>query len=180
MAQSPAGRALIQIANEHSGNTVLNLVFGREVSGDRASRFAFTMASRVMPQDVAIDVFVARSYWRPGSGPQCAYVLVPTGAITFTVHGASLVHDSDIIQVEAYHHQHANVRLCVLDVRVTDPTRIIPATILVPYADSTIRLNKELDRTDMLPLWFWKPNGTLGVPITSGSWIDRRASRSRL
>ncbi|KZV66149.1 hypothetical protein PENSPDRAFT_100091 [Peniophora sp. CONT] len=179
MAQSPAGRALIQIANEHSGNTVLNLVFGREVAGDRASRFAFIMASRAMPQDVVIDIFVSRSYWRPGGSAQYPY-RIPTGAITFAVHSTSLVHAGDVIHVEAYDHRHANTRLCILDVRVTCPTRIIPATILVPYVESSIRLNRELDRTDMLPMWFWNGDGTLGVPITSGSFDSQSNTATRV
>ena len=168
---SPTGRALVQIANIHTEDTVISLVFSRPVAGDRASRFAFHMAAQRMPHDVAIDDFVFRSYFRPEHDHWQQPCRIPPNAIAFSVSGDGCVHDSDIINVGARSPCCAGC-WCILDVRAADPFRIIPANIVVPYADSPspYRLNKELDRTDMLPLWFWNEGRTLGVPITSGAF----------
>ncbi|KZV66143.1 hypothetical protein PENSPDRAFT_100009 [Peniophora sp. CONT] len=116
-------------------------------------------------QRIPIHELVIRFYCRldiSGNLPQG----LPSGAIAFLAHEDSGVHSSDIIEtVDA-----ARSRWCILDVRVQDPVRIIPATIVLPYAQQPTRLNSELGRTDMLPLWFWQHSGELGTPLVARSF----------
>ena len=161
---SSQGAALVAIALEHAGNTVLNLTFGIAVAGDRALRQVLPMAKRAnipMPiQDV-----VKTSYCKSDHTGRLPRGL-PLGSIAFTVYNDCDIHTSDVIEA-ADTFRHTQSRWCILDVRVPDPSRIIPATILMPYSHQPTRLNSELDKTDMLPLWFWQSNGTLGVRITA-------------
>lgn len=161
---SAQGSAMMVIACEHAGHTILNLTFGPEVAGDRALRMVLPIAERAN-QCMPIQELVTRSYCRPDSSGRLPRGL-PSGSVAFMVHDNSGIHFSDTIEA-ASATQTARSRWCILDVRVANPSRIIPATILVPYAHQPTRLNSELDRTDMLPLWFWQTNGTLGVRINS-------------
>ncbi|KZV66136.1 hypothetical protein PENSPDRAFT_689250 [Peniophora sp. CONT] len=166
---STQGHAFMVIACEHTGNTILNLTFGAQVAGDRAIRLVMPLAEHAMAkytkQRTPIHELVIRSYCRPdisGNLPQG----LPPGAIAFLAHEDSGIHPSDIIETA----NAARSRWCILDVRAQDPTRIIPATMLFPYALQPTRLNSELDRTDMLPLWFWQHSRSLGIPITASNF----------
>lgn len=161
---SAQGFAMVAIAREHAGHTVLNLTFGPEVAGDRALRQVLPMAERANKQ-MPLQEVVIRSYCRPNYMGQLPHGM-PAGAIAFMVHENSGVHPRDVIEAIDTAHN-ARSRWCILDIRVADPSLIIPATILMPYSQQPTRLNAELDRTDMLPLWFWQNNGTLGVPISA-------------
>ncbi|KZV71588.1 hypothetical protein PENSPDRAFT_751683 [Peniophora sp. CONT] len=160
MSDSQIGRAIICIAHEHTGDTVLGLIFQREVAGDRAIRVVFDIVRGSTQQDLPIDAHVLESYWPQGATSRG----MPSGAIAFRALEGNSIHPSDIVETIG-NPQLTRQRWCVLDVKVTDPARIIPATILVPYAQQPNRCNAELDKTDMLPLWFRQTNGTLGVPI---------------
>ncbi|VDC00984.1 unnamed protein product [Peniophora sp. CBMAI 1063] len=166
---SSQGPAFMVIACEHKGDTVINVTFGPQVAGDRAIRLVVPMAEKTTAKRTVhrtpIHEVILRSYCQPdsrGNLPQG----IPPGAIAFAAHEDAGIHYSDIIETA----DAARTRWCILDVRVPDPTRIIPATIVVPYATQLTRLNSELDRTDMLPLWFWQKNSELGVPIAESSF----------
>ena len=158
---------MVEIAREHLGDTVLSLTFGPGVAGDRALRQVLPMAERAN-QPMPIQDIVKTSYCKPdhtGKFPRG----LPLGSIAFMVHNDRDIHFSDIIETEDTS-QHTRSHWCILDVRIREPWRIIPATILMPYSHQPTRLNSELDKTDMLPLWFWQSNGSLGIHIAADNF----------
>ena len=84
--------------------------------------------------------------------------------------GRSDIDIADVVETEADDPLRTRHRWCILDIRVPDPAHIIPATIIVPYSQQPTRIDAELDKTDMLPMWFWQANGSLGVPISANNF----------
>ncbi|KZV67021.1 hypothetical protein PENSPDRAFT_667332 [Peniophora sp. CONT] len=185
MADLPMGRALILIATEHSGNTVLNLTFGRAVAGDRAIRWVLDAAeeANLELRQLPIDLFVGLSYGRPGDtarvpGERVADVIAFDIQALDHIYGGRTASSTSNSSEPAL--QSMKRSWHILDVRVTDTPRIIPATIVIPYAKQPSRCNTELDNTDMLPLWFWQHSGALGVPITANNLDCLSESPSRI
>ncbi|KZV71590.1 hypothetical protein PENSPDRAFT_751685 [Peniophora sp. CONT] len=176
MPGSQIGRAIICIANEHAGDTILGATFRSEVAGDRAIRVVFDLASGADIQLLPIDLLVCISYWRPGA----TGAGMPTGAIAFEALKGNDIHPSDIVATQPDGLHNTRRCWCVLDMRVTEPVRIIPATLLVPYVQQPSRCNAELEKTDMLPLWFWQVNGSLGVPIIADGFTCLPETPSRV
>lgn len=163
MASTPLSRALNLIDHQHAGETVLSLTFGREVALDRARRFVMSMAQLSPVPDLPVDDFTAFSYWIPGT---CD---LPANAIAFIAYWYSGMYHDNVIETEIEELPSMPMRWCVLDWRVTDPNRIIPSTMHIPYIEKPSRREAELSRTDMLPLWFRQSSGELGVPILGDS-----------
>ncbi|KZV66147.1 hypothetical protein PENSPDRAFT_100042 [Peniophora sp. CONT] len=156
-------RALDLVTQQHAGDTVLSLTFGREVALDRAYRFLLSMARHALP-DQAIDDFAITSYWIPGTWD------LPANVIAFMAPWDSGIYPGDIVESEDPDLSLLPVRWCILDWRVANPERIVPSTMITVYPDHPIRREQDLARTDMLPLWFRQSNGTLGVPIISNDF----------
>ncbi|KZV67027.1 hypothetical protein PENSPDRAFT_755218 [Peniophora sp. CONT] len=175
MASSPTARALEFVFWEHYCDNVISRTFGREVALNRAIRWVLDSAeARHELRHLPTDVFVVQSYWRPAPGATGVPQALGADVIAFNTEALDNIHGGDIIQSTSEDLEtgrRSTNHWCILDVRVADATRIIPATIVIPYADSQpSRCDAELDNTDMLPLWFWQHDGSLGVPITAPSF----------
>ncbi|VDC05367.1 unnamed protein product [Peniophora sp. CBMAI 1063] len=158
--------ARVYIKMEHIGATVLKCTFGDDVALDRAERFVFAAADRAIQAGQTEDVFVSRSYYSWRAAEYAPYGL-PPDAIGFDASHAGQTSASDVFETLPDALGLPFPRWCILDVRVPDPTRIIPARMLNLYLSQPIRSQSELQRTDMLPVWFWNNDGSLGIPITA-------------
>ncbi|KZV65822.1 hypothetical protein PENSPDRAFT_737441 [Peniophora sp. CONT] len=160
----------IYVNIEHRGDTVLKCAFGSDVALKRTRDFIFRLANRANQEGLPVDIFTARSYWgMPDALGQLRSGL-PAGAISFTVDDESDIGSSDTIETEPTSPGEARRSYAILDVRVTDPARIIPATVLAPYPNQPGRQRVEMSKTDLLPLWFWRETGGLGIRITAHSF----------
>lgn len=162
-------QAYITVAMESVDATILSCTFNRIVALDRAKRSVSFASSRADPPGQAVDsVVIAHPHcsWDANLG-FVPYVL-PEGAIAFSSYtGEGMSQSGDIFEAVPTVPGLPNRHWCILDVRVLDPTRIIPATILDPYPTQPGRRQAELNKTDALPIWFWKADGSLGIPITT-------------
>ncbi|KAI0029206.1 hypothetical protein K488DRAFT_73161 [Vararia minispora EC-137] len=69
----------------------------------------------------------------------------------------------------------------ILDALPSHPAHIIPMENYVPYANSTeARRNCELSRTDMLPVFFVRRDGGIGIPITSDTLLFNDLSNAHI
>ena len=74
---------------------------------------------------------------------------------------------------------------CIIDITTVDTTHVIPSHLFTPYA-GTSRHDSILNRTDMLPIFFKRLDGGIGVRIAGDADyntlpdIPTRISRSSL
>ncbi|VDB98589.1 unnamed protein product [Peniophora sp. CBMAI 1063] len=60
---------------------------------------------------------------------------------------------------------HTLALYCIADMLAIYPSHVIPSRLFIPYGPGTIRRDLALQRTDMLPIFFRRTDGGVGITI---------------
>lgn len=142
------------------------------------NRISDGIVARTFRDAVALDRlkrFARPTYYVDLGGSYEAYVLTNLqlsslpgshlNAMAFGAYDLLRLHPSDKISLEVARCPGWCSDFCLVDIIAANPFHIIPSRLFVPYA-ATQRSDTVLQRTDMLPIFFRRVDGGVGVPVT--------------
>ncbi|VDC05489.1 unnamed protein product [Peniophora sp. CBMAI 1063] len=142
-------------------NSVTALSFGLQPALERALRFM----QPAWNHTVQFEAFVASSTFRVGQLPG-----VPSNSIAFFAYPELHIDPTDTFLIATGPHGWFNL-YCSIDIIAENPALIIPSRLFVPHEGSR-RMEAFLQRTDMLPIFFSRTGGGVGVRIDSNVDFD--------
>lgn len=158
---APATRQQLLDFYAHS---VITLTFGAQIAIERMLRLVHRAYTRI---DISYDVFLnwsTRRVERPHG--------VPSDSIAFYAYDSLKVHPADLfVLYPAQSGWPEAASCCVIDVFTDNPSLVIPSRLFIPH-EGTGRMEAFLQRTDMLPIFFTRTDGRVGVRIDSNANFD--------
>ncbi|KZV66958.1 hypothetical protein PENSPDRAFT_688556 [Peniophora sp. CONT] len=143
-------------------NSVITLTFGAQPAIERFLRLVYrAYTGMAMPY----EAFIVSSTRRVDQ-----HLSAPSDSIAFFAYSQLDVHPADIIYLTPGQSGWTTpaAPCCVVDIIAHNPSLVIPSRLFVPHA-GTGRMEAFLQRTDMLPLFFTRMDGGVGVRIDSSA-----------
>ncbi|VDC00456.1 unnamed protein product [Peniophora sp. CBMAI 1063] len=146
-------------------NSVISLTFGPLSALARVFRFIYPAYyadpnANIVPFNIFVLLSGIRATLTPG---------LPRNSIAFFAYEELKLHPVDTTSLLEPGWEY--MRYCIIDMIAENPHLIIPSRLFVPY-EGTNRAETSLQRTDMLPVFFFRSDGGVGVRIDSSTDFD--------
>ncbi|VDB98846.1 unnamed protein product [Peniophora sp. CBMAI 1063] len=145
------------LSSLHTGS-VMTQTFGTDSTLERVHRLVSSAYAHNVLYETFLSCSTIRTYQVPGAHH---------GLVIFFAYQELNVHPTDKLWINTAH-LGLPAPYCIVDIIVENPTRVVPSRLFIPY-EGTHRSEVALQQTDMLPLFFVRSDGGVGIRVDDAS-----------